>query len=201
MTHTHDVATLTDTMRALEPIRAGEEITISYLIGALKTRDERQAELLRRYGFTCRCKVCRLTGFQHTVHDIARQAIEEGAHPANVRTDEAAFEKWLAQGAPRPPPVANPHSDTTHPFYCTVRAWEMMAVTGCYEMSTYESLLERLVKSFAIMRDEEGVRNCANRAAELRTAFTGEDGGWRAIAENPRKVEWWGKKPRVSTRA
>ena len=43
-------------MRCIEPVEPGEEITHSYVDGAL-TRDERQAELSEQYFFQCTWRI------------------------------------------------------------------------------------------------------------------------------------------------
>ena len=45
------------TLRALDPIKEGEQISISY-IDVTQTRDERRQELKDRYFFTCYCDKC-----------------------------------------------------------------------------------------------------------------------------------------------
>jgi hypothetical protein len=45
------------TLRALDPIKEGEQILISY-IDVTQTRDERRQELKDRYFFTCHCDKC-----------------------------------------------------------------------------------------------------------------------------------------------
>lgn len=48
-------------LRAIRSIAAGEELCVGY--GALLgTREERQAWLSERWGFTCACDVCELQG-------------------------------------------------------------------------------------------------------------------------------------------
>ncbi len=62
---------------------------------------------------------------------------------------------------------------------------------GCYEVMLWESVLLRLVRGYAALENEQAVRRYATKAAALRMAETGEDGGWLAVAENPRKTEAW----------
>ena len=55
--------TLRQTVHALRPIQAGEEITVCYLgAGALSPRATRKAVLLRTKGFDCACAACCLRG-------------------------------------------------------------------------------------------------------------------------------------------
>lgn len=45
-------------VRAIRPIKEGEEVTIAYIPGLKPTREEQQAEIRTRFGFTCRCEAC-----------------------------------------------------------------------------------------------------------------------------------------------
>lgn len=45
----------------------------------------------------------------------------------------------------------------------------------------------------SVLENEENVRKYALTAALLRKTHTGSDGGWVAVARNPRKTEWWAK--------
>lgn len=46
-----------ETFHAIRDIMAGEELTIMYINGTNRTRDQRKAEL-DKWGFTCSCPVC-----------------------------------------------------------------------------------------------------------------------------------------------
>ena len=113
--HDFDIGTLTHVIRAVQPIRAGEEITISYLNEPLQMHDARQEEMSRRYGFKCRCQVCRLTGHARVLSDIARFTLLGSAVPSHTREHDAAFRVWLAQGAPPHLPNHDPETDL-HPL-------------------------------------------------------------------------------------
>ena len=45
-------------VRCVRPVRAGEEITASYLPSPLLSRADRQRHLAARYNFSCTCQVC-----------------------------------------------------------------------------------------------------------------------------------------------
>ncbi|RPD58857.1 SET domain-containing protein [Lentinus tigrinus ALCF2SS1-7] len=194
--YSFDIATLTAFMRASRPIRAGEEITISYLNFPAQTAEGRQEELGRRYGFKCRCKTCRLTGAARLRSDMARLAILESALPSHIRADDAEFAMWLVRGAQLQLPAAaiNPKTNA-HPLGLAESVWAAMLQEGCYVFSTglCESVLLRLVKACSVLQNEEAVRFYATQAALIRMAHTGSDGGWRAVAENPRRTDWWAK--------
>jgi len=44
-------------LRAIKPIRQGEELSITY-INEIQTKEDRQRELKAKYGFTCTCSKC-----------------------------------------------------------------------------------------------------------------------------------------------
>ena len=71
--------------------------------------------------------------------------------------------------------------------------WNAMVKEECHEPFLWEPVLVQLVKGYAVLEDEERVRYYATKAAELRTAFTGSDGGWLAVAEHPRETDWWAR--------
>ncbi len=71
--------------------------------------------------------------------------------------------------------------------------WSFMVQEEFYEPCSWEPILALLVKGHAVLENEERVQYFATKAAELRTAYTGSDGGWRAVAANPRQTDWWGK--------
>ena len=58
----YDLRTHRMRVHALVPIRAGEEVFVSYLGGDPDVRSARRAELLRDFGFECRCRKCGLVG-------------------------------------------------------------------------------------------------------------------------------------------
>lgn len=68
----------TDTeVKATRDIRAGEEITVSYLwTTSLKNRDQRQSYLLN-WGFTCSCQLCSLPPDERAVNDKQRERVRD----------------------------------------------------------------------------------------------------------------------------
>ncbi|KAG6093082.1 hypothetical protein E4U30_004674 [Claviceps sp. LM220 group G6] len=63
------------TLHAMRDIRSGEEITTSY-VPLLKTREVRQATLIRSFGFTCMCRLCTLSELESQARDaMVEQAV------------------------------------------------------------------------------------------------------------------------------
>ncbi|RDX42811.1 SET domain-containing protein [Lentinus brumalis] len=185
-----DGATLTQSLRAYRAIRAGEEITVAY-VGMSMPAEARQEELLRRYFFTCVCKSCRLTGAARDKSDSFRAFVQANSGADMIAEFDATFETWLAEGAHLSPPVVPPGCTIVNPQTITLTLWTIMVEEGCFDPALWEPVLTRLVKYYSVFKDEARVRHYATKAAGLRTD---EDGGWRAVAENPRMTEWWGKR-------
>ncbi|RPD58856.1 SET domain-containing protein [Lentinus tigrinus ALCF2SS1-7] len=191
--HAFDTATMTFSLRAFRAIRAGEEITISYLFDPLIPKHARQAELRELYGFTCACRICRLTGSELERSDLARKAIRLASE--KIAEDDVKFAKWVLDGAALVPIEQLPKMKKADmdAFSVAEAVWTLMKKDEVYEPNLWEPVLARLVKACAVLEHEQGVRLYATKAAELRMAYTGEDGGWREVAENPRQTEWWAK--------
>lgn len=76
--HTFNAATKKLEMRALSPIRKGEEVFITYNgseITPSTPRAKRQAELRKRYHFTCACAVCKQASAPRVLVDRIVQAL------------------------------------------------------------------------------------------------------------------------------
>ncbi|TFK87020.1 SET domain-containing protein [Polyporus arcularius HHB13444] len=190
-----DAVTLTQSLRAYRAIRAGEEITVAYVSMSMPA-EARQEELLRRYFFTCACKSCRLTGTARDKSDSFRAFVQANSGADMIAEFDATFETWLAAGAHLSPPVVPPGCTIVNPLTITLTLWTIMMEEGCYDPALWEPVLRRLVKYYSVFKDEARVRHYATKAAGLRMvhADSDDDGGWRAVAENPRMTEWWGKR-------
>lgn len=170
-------------------------MTISYLSDTLLSYEARQEELSCGYHFKCGCKVCRLSGEARMVSAISRRVIRERTYPGPMREDEAAFEVWLSNAVRRNASARDSSKGMSIQLpEMDALVWASMEQEGCYEPGLWELVLERLVKASAVLENEDAVRHYAKKAAELRTAQSGSDGGWCAVAENPRQTEWWAKR-------
>ncbi|TFK81765.1 SET domain-containing protein, partial [Polyporus arcularius HHB13444] len=167
--HCFDPATLTQSLRAFRDIRAGEEITVSYIDFYLPS-EKRKEELKRRYFFDCKCAACRLTGQARQQSDTARAFVNACAGDAMIAKVEEAFEEWLATGARRTAPfMLSPGVTQLDPFGMAEVLWDTMVREGCYNRGLWEPLLTRLVKGYAVLENAERVRFYATKAAQLRT--------------------------------
>ncbi|KAI0711393.1 hypothetical protein C8Q76DRAFT_736426 [Earliella scabrosa] len=191
---------MTYTLRAFAPIAAGEEITITY-IGRPLSYADRQAELTRKYHFECKCATCSLPDALRAVSDMRRAMI--GLRAVEAAQDEVLFQKWLAEGAPEQPLKRIRIHQFNHldGFRRMEMAWFCMRQEGWFDDALWEPVLARLVRGCSVWESEEDVRKYALDAALLRKTFTGSDGGWAAVAANPRQTDWWAKLGRGAKRA
>ncbi|TFK85728.1 SET domain-containing protein [Polyporus arcularius HHB13444] len=198
--HTFDAATLSHSLRALHSIRAGEEITISYLGCAPLLPYEERQKLFKnsRQSFKCTCKFCRLKETAREDSETRRRFILFGLRRTEFMEQlYELFEEWLAEGAPAMQSVPRTCVHGGGLFLNILEVvesmWSFMVQEEFYEPCSWEPILALLVKGHAVLENEERVQYFATKAAELRTAYTGSDGGWRAVAANPRQTHWWGK--------
>ena len=64
-------------VRAIQKIGKGEEVMVTYLEGKLGTRDERQGMFLRKWGFRCDCRLCKLSDGESSKRDATIRYIRE----------------------------------------------------------------------------------------------------------------------------
>ncbi|KAI0742735.1 hypothetical protein C8Q80DRAFT_1190512, partial [Daedaleopsis nitida] len=195
-----DFETLTFTVSAHTPIRAGEEVTISYT----ETESpylKRQEVLSRRYKFTCKCPACDQDMRGRFTSDMQRVIINQFAWKEQPAHDAAAFDKWLADGAPVRRASDSPTIIQAHRFAQDVEglngferaciALAHMLAVRYFQPNIWEPVLARVVKGYSVLEDEEHVREYALLAAGLKKAHTGSDGGWSEVARRPRDTDWW----------
>ena len=198
-----DLETLSFIVRATWPIAAGEQVTISY-IELQAPRSHRQEELSRMYNFTCKCKACGVgAGDQPKIVQSDLRRVVLNGRVLETAADEAAFEKWVASGAPVADGVValNPGNPSLilrqiaamNGFFRAQLTYNLMEEEGWFHPNLWESVLVRLVKGYSVLQDENSVRRYAIIAALFKKAYTGSDGGWWDVARNPTRTEWWGK--------
>ncbi|KAH9841091.1 uncharacterized protein C8Q71DRAFT_438937 [Rhodofomes roseus] len=174
-----DLPSFSIELRARRRILAGEEITISYLPELTLPRATRITLLRESYAFTCACPACSLTGDAHARSDARRAAL---ARHRSLVYDDAQFAEWLAE----------PGEEGAHKVVAACEAvMAMIDEEGCIEDVVWPVCLHWLCKANSVLGREEEARARARRAAGLARAFTGEDGGWVKVADDPRMTEWW----------
>lgn len=195
-----DLATFTFALRATRPIKRDEQIFCSYLQSDFSSTGTRRQELQRKYKFICKCPACEsipanpefpLSESEARRMFLLSSILNPGAH-------DAVFTKWLEDDAPAAAPTtAEPRVTArtieTNALARALQFWAVMEQEGYVEEGVWERTLILMCKAYGVLEDREQVAKWALIAAALRIAFTGEDGGWRAIAENPERIEWWSK--------
>ncbi|THH14045.1 hypothetical protein EW146_g6242 [Bondarzewia mesenterica] len=175
-------------MRALKPIRAGEQITMSYIGGPLVSRAERQEELQGKYAFTCACPACSSSLDEIQRSDGRRSIL--GTLKSDVDHDPA-IRKWVADVSLQDDMFLAPY----------------LRLMGYFEAETYADadawpgVLQRLVKVYCALGNAEEARKVARKAACLTMVFTGDDGGWTKVADAPEKTTWWGLRAKAKEAA
>ncbi len=174
--------TFSGEIRALRPISAGEEVTISYFQGIMEpgaVTHKRQKFLLECYNFKCACPVCAskvrdrsakgrptlstsVTHIGKYYREIVEDwIIDEGNDRARLPNDLHAIEEALDR----------------EKIFCPtywIHLARAMVIVRC------------------ALREAKAARKWADRAAQHTRAIAGSDGGWDAIAKEPEKCEWWG---------
>lgn len=179
-----DRGTFSGEIRALRPISAGEEVTISYFQGIMEpgaVTHERQKFLLKCYNFKCTCPVCSRSSKLRDRSDEERLTIS--AYIPNIgKYYRDIVEDWIIDEGddrarlPKDLQAVEGFLDREMIFYPTYRIY----------------LARAMVMVRCALREAKAARKWADRAAQHTRAVTGSDGGWGAIAKEPEKCEWWG---------
>ena len=198
---------------ALFPIKKGEQITISYGTGPGETHDSRQKHLLECYGFRCACPSCS--------SPLVYQNQEPTPNPTpNRKTKSKKKPKTIPQAQSRMTEsdaaryaVLRAHSRLDSKDDSDLLTWisdptqpDDVIVVACntvikifddehyYEDPLWPIWYQRLVKAYCALEDEPNARKWAKKAAKLYQMFVGvgEDGGWEAVAKDPKRTDWWG---------
>ncbi|KAH9917518.1 uncharacterized protein B0H18DRAFT_35759 [Fomitopsis serialis] len=169
-----DLPSFSVELRARRPVRAGEELTISYLPDLTLPRAARVDLLRASYAFTCACTACALSGAARTRSDARRALL---ARQRSLGYDDARFAGWLREGAGERVVAA-----------CE-SVMALIDEEGCVEDGVWAVGLHWLCRAYCALGRDEEARACARRATGLARAFTGGDGGWARVAEDPRMTE------------
>ncbi|EMD36056.1 hypothetical protein CERSUDRAFT_85159 [Gelatoporia subvermispora B] len=180
-----DIETFSGQVHAFQPIKAGEQLFISYC-DLEYPRGLRQEELRKLYRFDCACPSCVLPRYQGRLSDWRRLLIIEQAFQDLSKTD-ADLRAWATN--PRlPDPML---VDAAEIWY----GWMMQErVLNSVLLPT---VLERLCKAYCALEDEGNARKYARAAAAYEKALEGSDSGWGIVAASPEKTSWWGLRVRA----
>jgi SET domain len=175
------LGSLSFSVRALRNIRPEEQITLSYC-PILRSRAERQKDMLSKYSFTCNCSSCSLPATESARSDIRRSLLLNAIDNADSLRDDRPLKEWA--------------SDTSLPDDHIIKHSQkiigMMEEEGLHEEDLWTVHYARLCKAYCALGNREAAREWAKKGAVMMTAFTGKDGGWNKVVEAPEKTIWWG---------
>jgi hypothetical protein len=177
-----DRGTFSGEIRALRPISAGEEVTISYFQGIMEpgaVTHKREEFLLKCYDFKCACPVC--ISKLRDRSDEERPIISKSVTHIGKYYREIV-EAWIMN-------EENDYARLPNDLHALEEALDQEKI---FDPTYWIYLARAMVIVRCTLREAKAARKWADRAAQHTRAVTGSDGGWDAIAKEPEKCEWWG---------
>ena len=167
-------------LRALRPIKKGEQIFISY-IDNLQTYSARQEVLRSLYKFTCRCPRFSLSPSEIFASDNYRQILAMTLQ-TNRANDDSALSAWT--------------NDASLPDnYIIAKSMEIIHVMysdGLVDQDVCNAHYLRFVKAYCALKDARNAKIWVNQMALIIIAIYGDDHGWKKVADVPESTNWWG---------
>lgn len=177
-----DIPSFTVHLRAVLPIRKGEQVFVSYG-QASQPRVKRQKYLLERYKFNCTCPACASVSL---TSDESRMMMAKACE-VNKPWDDSALCDWV-------------NDQTKQDDFIVAECHVMIDILEkekLYVEGLWNVWYQRLVKAYCALEDEENARKWAEKAAKLAKAHILRDAGWDAVAKNPKNTDWWGLRARA----
>ncbi|KAG5651531.1 hypothetical protein H0H81_008293 [Sphagnurus paluster] len=185
-----DLQSMSFHVRALRPIKKGEQIFISYC-SLLRSRTERQQELSQKYGFKCACECCSLPPKDSARSDARRGALD-AAHVKLYELDhqerDKAFQAWVKD-------LSLPDN---HFAKHSQGLLDIIVAEGLYNKTLWVAHAETVCKAQSALGNAKGIIGVAKTAAMLSLVEDGQDGGWNMVATDPEKTAWWGLRKKYS---
>jgi hypothetical protein len=150
-------------IRALSPIPAHTELTLSYLGSNTQPQAVRQAEILRKYKFVCACAGCALPAAES---DVRRKRLGLG----NI--DEVRWERWRAS----PPTTRDGMMQTVHACWAVLN--DAVIEGLAFSCFTWTIHADWLARAAAALGDRDQFKNAATIAML----------GWRPWADDGRSA-------------
>jgi hypothetical protein len=171
-------------LRALRPIKKGEQIFISYIY-LLQSRSDRQEHLQSSYAFACTCLSCSLppSGISHS--DIRRKLLGNRGTIGDPN-DDSILNTWIKD-------ISLPDD---HVIGQSLKIVDIMNAEGFVDEQVCELHYPRLSKAYCALKDAENAKLWAKRTAQIIMAIYGDDYGWNKVADSPESTDWWGRRKR-----
>lgn len=167
-------------LRALLPIKEGEQIFVSYLDN-LQLRSARRAHLRSAYGFICNCPACAIPPSDISFRDNLRELLAETVQ-LDKANDDSVLDEWLEDRS----------LPDDHVIAQSMEIIEAMNAEGLIDRDICNGHYPRLVKAYCALKDREKAKVWAERLALTLTAIYGQDYGWNKVADAPELTDWWG---------
>ncbi|KAI0318663.1 hypothetical protein OF83DRAFT_1056464 [Amylostereum chailletii] len=183
--HSWDILSWTSGLRAARPIRAGEQITVTYtdVFAPAATR----ATQLRGWAFACTCPACALPASERKRSDARRAVLGSLASSTeSMGAQDADIRAWARDAARADDHVVQKY----------LRFAGMMEEEALDEPGAWVAIARPLVKAYCALEDGGNAKRWAKKAMEMHMAASGKDGGWGTVLGRPEGSEWWGLRAR-----
>ncbi|KAF8346579.1 hypothetical protein F5887DRAFT_1073256 [Amanita rubescens] len=164
-------------LRALRPIKKGEQIFISY-VPLLQSCSDRQEKLQSQYNFACSCPSCSLPPSEISRSDIRRNLLNMAIGDPN---DDSVLNAWIED-------ISLPDDDA---IAFSLKIVNIMNAEGFVDEQVCKLHYPRLSKAYCALKDAENAKLWAKRTAQIITAEDGDDHGWNKVADSPQSTDWW----------
>ena len=173
-------------LRALRPIKEGEEICITY-VNNLRARSVRQEHLQSSYIFACECSACSIPPSEIPRSDMRRALL------AFIRMKDNANDDFMLTAWCENTSLPDDHVISYTMKFVTVLEEERLIQEDILKM--YYS---RLTKAYCALKDAKNAKLWAKRTALMVTATDGDEMGlgWHKVADSPESTDWWGRRKR-----
>lgn len=167
------------TLRAIWPILPGEDITVRYFDGTQPgpTREQRQKWLDKNLQMTCRCDACYAP--DQALSDRRRTTIQNTSladYTNYLSGKDTALRRWLED-----PHAIREHAAEMISYMVGERFYGPVPWFYYYQICV----------ACAALGDVSRFTHWAKQAAMITIGHCGHDGGWKAVCDNPEKLNIW----------
>ncbi|KAK0478852.1 hypothetical protein IW261DRAFT_1608306 [Armillaria novae-zelandiae] len=168
---------------AFKPIKAGEQIFISYLTQneILKPRATRIKSLQDKYAFTCKCSSCSLPKKESRGSDGRRALLLAVQEKLGSGGNDSELEAWI--------------KDRTLPDDHVIKrsslVLETMEREGVFNYGLWRYYYAMVCKAHCALENELQARKAAEKILVGMLAKHTTDGGWSKVVAQPQESNWW----------
>ena len=74
---------------------------------------------------------------------------------------------------------------------------ELLDKAKLYHVKLWPVWYQRIVKAYCAIGDKKNAKKFAEKAAKLSRMYVQDDGGWDAVARDPKDTDWWGARTKA----